>query len=573
MKARLTHLLPYLLCTLVAIPGLLTGFVLDDWVHRGIINGSFQHVSRWNLFSFAPGDPERFWRIVENGPFPWFSLPELKIAFFRPLSSALANLDVALFGDAPFPAHLHSLAWGLLLVAAAQRLYRRTIPGLALLAVVLFAIDRSHAMPLAWLSNRNSVVATALAAWGLVGHLSWREDGRRSGLVLAVLAWAAALCSAEAAVGALAYVPAYELFGREDGDWKARARALIPVGLVGLAFVVAYRLAGAGAWGGATYIDPIREPQVYLANAPGRLLAIAGAWSTGLPADLWLTRPDARPLLIGLGAVALVGWPLLWRWLGLGREPEARAVRWLVAGAAMGVLPFLAIFPADRLLIGSSLGLAPLVALVLRAAWRRRTWLVVGWLAVALLLSTLTGWFLVPRVMSGWRDAVMRAALHPKGLDTLSGKRLVIIDCSDFAVGMYTSMAMGAAHQPLPAAWMLLSPAMRAHRVTRVDERRFEVEIIDGRVLDTVFEQNVRADRFPLRVGDVVKLKTLSVKVLATDQDKPSRFEVTLDDPPSAYTFIRWNGDVFEPVTLPEPGQVLELPKTPDIAQQLLGGA
>ncbi|MEW6430362.1 MAG: hypothetical protein AB1730_02535 [Myxococcota bacterium] len=571
MKVRFTQLLPYLLCTLVAIPGLRTGFVLDDWVHRGLISGAFTHASPWNLFSFAPGDPERFWRLVENGPFPWFSLPELKIAFFRPLSSALVQLDVALFGDAPFPAHLHSLAWGLLLVAAAQRLYRKTIPGLAVVAIVLFAIDRSHALPMAWLANRNSVVATALAAWGLVGHLSWREGGRRSGLVLAVLAWTAALCSAEAAIGALAYVPAYELFGR-DGDWKTRARALMPAGLVGLAFVITYRLAGAGAWGGATYIDPIREPTVYLANAPARLLAIAGAWSSGIPADLWLTRPEARPVLIGLGAVALIGWPLLWRWLNLEGEPEARAVRWLALGAALGVLPFLAIFPADRLLISSSLGLAPLAALVLRAAWRARRWLVLGWLSVALSLATSIGWFVTPGVMIGWRDAVTRAALQPKGLDTLSGKRLVIIDCSDFAVGMYSSIAMAAMRRPLPAAWMLLSPAMAAHRVYRLDERRFEVEIVDGRILDTVFEQNVRADRFPLRVGDVVKLKTLTVTVRATDRDKPTRFEVALDEPPSSYTFIRWNGDVFEPVTLPEPGQVLELPKTSDVAQRLLGG-
>lgn len=571
VREHAAHALPYALCALVAVPGLFTGFVLDDWVHRGILLGAFTHTTPWELFSFAPGDPERFWRIVEDGPMPWFSLPELKIAFFRPIATALIHLDVALFGDAALPAHLHSLAWGLLLVAAAQRLYRRTMPGLALLALVLFAVDRSHAMPLAWLANRNSVVATALAFWGLVGHLSWREDGRRSGLVLAMLAWAAALCTAEAAVGALAYVSAYELFGRDD-DWQVRAKALVPVTVVGLAFVAVYRLTGSGAWGGATYIDPVREPQVYLANAPGRLLALAGVFTSGLPADLWLTRPDARPLLIGLGVGGVVGWPLLWRWLGLGRQPEARRVRWLAAGAVMGVLPFLAIFPADRLLISSSLGLAPLVALVLRAAWRTRRWAIVGWLAVALLVSTLTGWLLVPRVMIGWREAVTRAALHPRGVDSLSGKRVVIVDCSDFAVGVYTSMALVNAGRPLPAAWLLLSPAMAAHRVRRLDERRFEIEVLDGRILDTVFEQNVRADRFPLRVGDVVRLKTLSVTVRATDRDKPTRIEVALFDPPEAYTFVRWNGETLEAVALPEPGQVLELPRTPDTAQALLGG-
>jgi hypothetical protein len=562
--------LPYLLSTLLALPGLFTGFVLDDWMQRGVISRAFTHVGPWDLFTFATGDPARFWPMLEVGLLPWFSLPELKISFFRPLSAALTHLDVALFGNAPFPAHVHSLLWALVMLAAAQRLYQKAVPGLALLAAILFAIDRSHAMPVAWLSNRNSIVATALVTWGLVAHLSWREEGRRSGLVLSMIAWAAALCSAEAALGALAYVPAYELFGRDD-DWRTRARALLPVMLLGLVFVVIYRETGSGAWGGATYIDPVQEPLVFLQNAPPRLLALLGAWTSGLPADIWITTPRLRPLLIGAGVLSLPLWPVAWRWLRLDGEPEVRAVKWLAAGAFAGVLPFLAAFPMNRLLLGSSLGLAAVLALVLRAAWRARRWSVVAWVGLGSVVASLGSWVLVPYTLSAWRQTVTRAALHPKGVESLSGRRVVVIDSSDLAIGMYTVPALATEGRPLPKSWYLLSAAMRAHRVTRLDDRRFTLEIHDGRILDTVFEQNARADRFPLKPGDVVTLQAMSVTVLSTDQDKPNAIEVALLEPPEAYTFMRWDGEQLALVELPAPGQALELPRAPAVMERILG--
>jgi len=570
MSNRVVRLVPYVLFVGLAVPGLFVGFVLDDWVHRAILSGSFAQLSPWDLFTFAPGDPARLWPMVSFGPFPWFTLPELKISFFRPLSTALIHLDVALFGDRPFPAHLHSLAWGLLLLLAADRLYRRAIPGLALVALLLFAVDRSHAMPLAWLSNRNSVVATALVAWGLVGHLAWRQDGKRWGLVLSVAAWAAALGSAEAALGALAYVPAYEWLGHDDNR-RARLRALIPAALVGLAFVIAYRVTGSGAWGGATYIDPVREPLVFLENAPARLLAMLGAWTSGLPADLWLAQPKARGALIAAGVVAVPLWPWLWRWLELDREPEARAVKWLTVGGFAGVLPFLATFPTDRLLIGPSLGLAALVAFVLRTAWRRRKCLVVGWLGAVTGFGGVGAWVLVPTMLGEWRDAVIGAIDRPVGVDSLGGKRIVVIDSSDLAVGLYPVLAMAARGMPLPQSWNLISPAMAAHRVTRLDEQRFVVDIIDGHVLGTVFEQNARADRFPLAVGDAVKLEYLTVTVRALHEGKPSRMEVELRDPPAAYTFLRWDGEHLATVELPRPGAVLELPRARATVERLFG--
>ena len=39
-----------------------------------------------DLFRFAGGDVEHLRRMMDQGPYPWWTLPELKLVFWRPLS-------------------------------------------------------------------------------------------------------------------------------------------------------------------------------------------------------------------------------------------------------------------------------------------------------------------------------------------------------------------------------------------------------------------------------------------------------------------------------------------------------
>src|SRR5690606_22597983 len=138
---------------------------------------------------------------------------EMRVGFFRPLSSALIHLDLAAFGDRVVLWHLHSIAWYLALLALVLALYRRVLPpGAAELAVLFFAVDDAHSIPVGWLANRNSLVAAVPALAGLLLHLEWRERGFKPGAPLSALAYAVALLGGESALGALAYVGAYELF-------------------------------------------------------------------------------------------------------------------------------------------------------------------------------------------------------------------------------------------------------------------------------------------------------------------------------------------------------------------------
>src|SRR4051812_14056525 len=64
------------------------GLALDDYFHRARVHGvPIMGGSPLDLFSFANGRPDMV-RLNEIGIIPWFGYPDLKLRFFRPISSA-----------------------------------------------------------------------------------------------------------------------------------------------------------------------------------------------------------------------------------------------------------------------------------------------------------------------------------------------------------------------------------------------------------------------------------------------------------------------------------------------------
>lgn len=552
---------PLLIALVVALPGLRVGLVLDDWTQRAFVSGQPIERAWWDLFNLVPGEAVEMRELVERGPFPWFTLPEVKLRFFRPLSSALIRFDTLVFKDAVWLAHAHSTLWYLGLVALVAALYRRLVPGVAFAAALLFALDDSHTMPVLWLANRNSVLAVTFAWLGLWAHLRWREDGWRAGAPLSVLAYVVALLAGETAIAAMAYVVAFELAGRTD-SWRSRAVALLPATSVVVAFALLYRVLGMGSANSATYYDPGAEPLQFLINAPIRLLANVGGQSSGLPADVWLFLPQLRPLLIALGVVALVVWPLAWRrWAP--QEPVLRArLRWLALGGLFALIPPLATFPATRLMIAPSLGFIAVVGALLLGAWKDhgvRRVLGVGWLGLTFVLQPITTWVGMPgtfRFISGQTAAAVRA-VSPK-----AGERIVIVTTSEFAPVVYGPGALAEFQQPLPRSWFVWSMAPLSHRLKRVSEREFELSTVEGRMVQSVFEQNFRETKtHPIAVGDTVKLDGQVVRVTAVDDGAPTSIRIELLEPPDAFRFVKWNGSIFEPLQLPAVGETVDLPR------------
>src|SRR5262249_13600395 len=153
-----------------------------------------------NAFVFMDGQAAHGLARMQSGAYPWWTLPEGQVAFWRPLSALTHWIDFALWPDAPQVMHGQSLLWLGLLGAAAAALYRRigaNAGGAAALAGVLYAVDHTHGFAAAWVSNRNILLAALFGVLALGAHTRWRRQGWRPGALLGPLLLLLALLSAE----------------------------------------------------------------------------------------------------------------------------------------------------------------------------------------------------------------------------------------------------------------------------------------------------------------------------------------------------------------------------------------
>lgn len=564
------------LAVLVSLPGLWMGPFLDDYFHAAILKKIAPFGGPLSLFDFAPGDRDALWPLLSKGPFPWFTLPELRIRFFRPLSSALTVMDHALFGrDITWP-HVHSLAWYLLLITGWSVIVRRALPGtVGAVALVLFALDPSHWFPVVWPANRNALVAVTLAVWGLCAHIRWREDGWKAGAWLSALLYVAGLLGGESAIGVFAYVVAHETFAA-PGAIRVRVRSLLPAVAVGIAYVPVYKMLGCGAYGSGSYIDPLHEPVSFLLHAPGRLLALIGAQLVGFPVDLSVFTLWLRPLQVVVGFVTVVVFAIVMRgaWASFG-VPQRRALAWTTFGAALSLLPVAATFPMGRLLLVTSMGASVFVASVLVYWWqqrgqrpRRRLLGVLGWLLVTTHLVLPPAVWTAQSLALGWFSKYAEAACMAAemGEPAPEGRRYVLLVGPEPMTSLYTPIVRAVVEEQWQTnrdTWWVISQAPFEHRLTRTSENRLEIEVLGGNMLDTEFERLFRSARFPLKVGERVELDGMTVSVLEVHATGPSKialeFDRRLEDP--GLWFLVWKDGHLRKMELPGVGESVVLPR------------
>ena len=561
------------LSVVLCLPAPTGGLFSDDYVHQLIFEmpkGSIGGSAPWNFFTFTDGNPAITQPLIAHGPLMWLTWPKLRMRFMRPLSSLLIFLDHEVFGKGLAGPHLHSVLWYLALVAVACLLFRRTLgPAgglLAPVAMLLFAGDDTHWLAALWLANRNSLVATAPVLLGLVAHLRWREDGWRPGLWLSLPCYATGLAGGEAALGALAYLLAYELLAG-PGGWKKRLLALAPVGLLGLGYLAIYKAWNGGASGSGIYIDPLVSPLSFLAHAPARALALLGAQFLASPVDAWLLAEKSHLALVAVGvlAVLLVGAMLRATWPSIP-EPTKRHLRWLLAGSGLSLVPVLATFPLARLLLMPGLGAAAAVSALLLYAPRR------GWLRFGVVVLFITNVALAP---VGWLTSYLigRVVVHAHEkmafetgfTDDELTRRVLLFAAPDAMIGLYAPMVRMWKGLAPPRAWLCFSLAPYPHRLTRVSADTLELEVEGGHMGETVFEQITRSHDIGYQQGERVELDGATVTVIALEEGLPKRLRIQLTEPldGDAYALAQWKGGRLDRLELPAVGQSVELPLTP----------
>lgn len=246
------------------------------------------HYSMFELFNFADGG-ERVQHWIERGVLPWWTHPELRIRFFRPISGVTHWLDYTLWPGSPFSMHLHNALWLFAMASIAIFTFRLFLPSkTALLAGVFFALNNCLAGA-AWIAGRNALIGATFVFATLYCHHRWRTGDKRL-YIAALLSFIAALFSSESGVTAFVFVLSYSLFLECQTGLK-RLLLLLPYLAIAIVWKLLYWLMGYGVQYSGLYVDPLNMSEFFFAviqTYPALLqsLVISNVFHDSLPIGL-----------------------------------------------------------------------------------------------------------------------------------------------------------------------------------------------------------------------------------------------------------------------------------------------
>ena len=582
MSSRLLQLLahprlPWIaaaVAVVLTLPSLWTGLAVDDYIQRATLLdliGDDQARGTnplLTLFSFLPADADaRAW-LHDHGLLPWWSHPELRAAFLRPLSAATHVADYALWPDRVAVQHAHSLMWYGLAVLVIALVYRRVMEAGAAagLAAMLFAMEDAHAMVAAWLANRNGLIALVFGGLALLLHVRWSQTRRRAEYVGAVALVVVGLLAAEATLGAVAYIVAWQLT-LARGTLGQRVVQLLPYAVVIAVWRAVYSALGYGAYGSTLYVDPGRDPLGFVLAVLERAPVLHFSMWSQVPMDPWMFLPREAQLTItavGLVTAGLLGvllWPLL------RRSSEARF--WAL-GMLGALVPVCASFPMDRLTLYAGVGAFALLALLVKqVGWlesgpsgpvrRWRRWATGGLLVLhaGLALVLLPARTQTIRIIGHESHRVSdQATTDPR----LADQTLIFINGVDLLT-IYLPMVRIAEGGVVPRRIALLSSQFTTNTVQRLDPHTLGIRP-DGGFLSHAGDCLLRDRTAPFELGERIEMQVFEVEIIELTADgRPAEALFHFDEPleSDAYRWVFFHDGPLEPFEVPLPGETVRV--------------
>jgi hypothetical protein len=588
-----------ILAVLLYIPFLFSGFFQDDYGFRlnfspdiyekGNIPAEVMQNGPLNLYGFSWDASTRFSIGQDKGFAPWWASDQIKMNFFRPLSSLTLALDFNLWPETPLLMHIHSLLWFCLFIFLAYSLYR-SLSGSAVVAglsILLLVADDVFCGPAGWISNRHAMVAMVfcvLCVWLYhqgVSKKKWPYIAGACGV------YALALLASEMGLVTFAYLFAYLLVLDRD-KWLGRLKRILPFILITVVWRLVYTGLGYGTTGTLLYIDPLLEPVDFITQMFTRIPVLLFS-AFGLPVvDLILAFSSkdmivpAVVLLVPLGLLVLTAYPVL---------RTHRASAFWVIGLLCAVVPLVSGIPQNRNLGLVSLGVMGLAGqLFVDVATARKPGtlktfqrillkvaipiLIILYLVVSPLLVIYN-----PTTTRTSAEAQARAADFGNAPE-LAGQHLYVINppgVMSFMGGLYPRLFTG---KPFPLSINYLSSGFAPAHIQRVDARTIIVTPEGGytpqpgpiadasspmenvyRALDGFFYN----PRYPMRVGQVVTLSEVTVKVIEMTSDgRIARAAFTFAHPleDDRYVWMLWDEDTstYSSTRMPTIGEVRVYP-------------
>lgn len=580
LERRRARLWVLLLSALLLAPSLGTGLMADDYIHSQILRGSHEVPGfvrpRLDLFRFTT--PETTPRLVADGILPWWSDPEARFAFFRPLSALTHWLDYALWPRSPLLMHVHNILWAVVAAAVIGALYRELLTPrwLAVLALALYALDDARAPAVGWVANRNALIACALSMGSVLLHVRRiREPGARWLGVASPVLFGVSLFAGEGAVAAGAYLVAAALF-LDAGPRASRLLRLLPHVIIGALWLALSRTLGYGVQGSGEYLDPMRDPAAFWLTFPERFAALSFAQLTGLWAEWWnaleVVAPSSKPIVLLLAAAVFA----LAAWMFAPLVRRSASARFWAAGALLALVPAATAFPADRLLGWVAVGAFGLLAEYLghvangedrRGARFMAPAVLIAHLLLAALFTPGRAYGLAP-VRKLFAEVESAVPSHPGVRD----RTFVFVNAPSDVFVCFLPSTRAAMGVPTAETQRALATGAGAVDLQRIDPHTLRITSPTGYVA-AQSERMYRSLRQPFRPGDETVLPGMRARIVEVNPDgRPRtvdfRFEHELEHPEYVWLAFRDRGYVaFAP---PEIGQSVHLPAV-DMTKVILG--
>jgi hypothetical protein len=571
--ARLAVPLAFVVATLLALPALTAPLLEDDVIHRGMLleKAPGVHWSAFELYDFVGGATRPASLMRDRGLLPWFTDENLKLRFFRPLSSAVLAVEARLFGERTWPARLHSLVWFFAILALVAALHRRFLStSTASVATLVYALAAGHALPVSWIAARHALVCAAFSLLVFWLHLRAREDGWRPARWLAPLVLAVGLLGGEMTLGAVALIGAWEIFGRRDRI-RDVALALAPIASVTVVYLGCYVAMDYGARGSGAYtgLD---------AGWPGVLtvvrhfLLLVGELVAATPSDAFgLATARAQTSGALWGATMAFVLLVVYRFARPFADPrDVAAMRWMPVAAAAAALPGALALVGGRVL---TLALVPSTAVVAVAlvhgatAVRRRgvRTLVSAVMAVAIAALALGHFLIAPamKAIIGFELARIAREQHDLAARTAPCRGvMVLVAAADPVVSTYVPATLSVRDRG-PERLRVLSMAGGDHRIDNVTRTGFDLTTRGSDRVRSVWERLYRSG--PLPAGSRVRVAGLDAKVIEDRGGAPVRVRFDFGEPlGSAHLcLLQWRDGGIVPLRPPAPGETIALPYEP----------
>ena len=547
--------LPLCVPLLLFAPALALGFLIDDYFHvmmlgDGLSPFGIETHPVLDLFRFFPPDESVRALIDEWGTTPWWAPEGLRASFFRPVAVLTHMLDHALWPNLIWLHHLHSMMWGVLTCFAVRSLYRASgLAGWSLgIAVFFFMVDEAHVMPVAWLANRNILIALCFGSLAVKHFVNWRRGSKTLRWCLAF--YTLSLLSAEGGISSFGYMLAWSLV--YEDKWVHRLRGWLPLVALTVLWRAGYNLMGYGEWGSGIYTDPLSDPLGFITVCLQRLpTLILGQW---LPfsTELTLVLPNWGVWVVaGIGCALIL---ILMRQFGplLHEDPSARF--WAL-GMIFSLIPVCATIPMNRVLCFAGVGAFALLALFLNRLdhpFRHPWFLIHGPLAVVLCVAG--------TLSLGYAKNLFELPDRTLPDDITTEQHIMYFSGVSLPAG-YALIQRLVEHRPIPRSMNVLSHCTQDNLIERIDERTLAITASNG-WFNLTIERMFRSERLPMRTNTGIDRPRFTAEVVRfTSDGRPKtvhfRFEHALEDP-------RYRWMCFKPITLfecepPSLGQKLEV--------------